>query len=86
MRNGCFVDFSKAFDCIPRNVLFEKLIRYGITGKFLKIIANLYEGSQIRIKLGDKMSQELENHKGVKQGCILSPFFLISSYLICRNR
>ena len=70
---GCFADFSKAFDCIPRNVLFEKLIRYGITGKFLKIIANLYEGSKTRIKLGDKMSQELENHKGLKQGCILSP-------------
>ena len=68
---GCFVDFSKAFDCIPRNVLFEKLISYGITGKFLKIIANLHEGSKTRIKLGDKMSQELENHKGAKQGCIL---------------
>ena len=63
---GCFVDFSKAFDYIPRNVLLEKLICYGITGKFFKIIANLYEGSKTRIKLGDKMSQELETHKGVK--------------------
>ena len=60
---------------MPCNVLFEKLISYGITGKFLKIIANLYKGSKTRIKLGNKMSQELENHKGVKhEGCILSPF------------
>ena len=69
---GCFVDFSRAFDCIPRNVLFNKLIRDRRTGKFLKIIANLYEGSTTRVKLGDNMSQEFENHKGVKQGCILS--------------
>ena len=78
---GCFVDFSKAFGCIPRNVLFEKLISYGVTGKFLKIIANLYEGSKTRIKPGGKVSQELENHKCVKQGCILISPLLFNIFL-----
>ena len=30
---GCFVDFKKAFDTIPRGLLFEKLLNHGINGK-----------------------------------------------------
>ena len=30
---GCFVDFSKAFDTISREKLFEKLLKHGINGK-----------------------------------------------------
>ena len=32
---SCFVDFSKAFDTIPRNILFKKLYNYGIRDMFL---------------------------------------------------
>ena len=39
---GCFVDFSKAFDSLPREILFRKLINYGITGNLYNIILNLY--------------------------------------------
>ena len=35
---GCFVDFSKAFDSIPRDKMFKKLLDIGITGKFYNII------------------------------------------------
>ena len=31
----CFVDFSKAFDCIWRDGLLVKLLRHGVGGKFL---------------------------------------------------
>ena len=31
---GCFVDFSKAFDSIPRDRMFQKLLDIGVTGKF----------------------------------------------------
>ena len=39
---SCFVDFSKAFDTIPRDLLFQKLLDYGITGKFFNNIKSLY--------------------------------------------
>lgn len=33
-----FVDFSKAFDSIPRGKLFQKLRLAGVTGRFLDIL------------------------------------------------
>ena len=39
---GCFVDFRKAFDTIPRHLLFQKLLSHNITGKFYESIKNMY--------------------------------------------
>ena len=39
---ACFVDFKKAFDSIPRHILFEKLLSHNITGKFYNCIKNMY--------------------------------------------
>ena len=35
---SCFVDFSKAFDTIPRDILLRKLLSFGINGKFFNVI------------------------------------------------
>ena len=70
---GCFVDFSKAFDSVPRDVLFKKLIKYGITGNFLDVIMNAYTEDFTYVKIKDKLSPKITTEIGVKQGCILSP-------------
>ena len=61
---GCFVDFSKTFDCIPREKLFQKLLDYGITGKVFDSIKHLYDGEKTFIKISDKISQVIEVGKG----------------------
>ena len=38
----CFVDFRKAFDKVSHSVLWTKLLKYGIEGKFLNIIKSMY--------------------------------------------
>ena len=68
---GCFIDFSKSFDTIPRDILFKKLIAYGITGICLKAISNLYNKACVRIE--GKISDEFDINQGVRQGCVLSP-------------
>ena len=70
---GCFVEFSKAFDCIPRDILLRKLINYGISRKFYDVIENIYKNDRACIKIDDKLSPEFETQKGVRQGYIMSP-------------
>ena len=77
---GCFVDFSKAFDTISREKLFEKLLKHGINGNFYNVIKNMYFNDETRIKVGDYLSDVIYPNQGVRQGCILSPL-LFNIYL-----
>ena len=70
---GCFVDFSKAFDSIPRDKLFQKILDIGITGKFYNLIKYIYEGDQLCIKINDTITPAIKTMMGVRQGCVLSP-------------
>ena len=38
---SCFVDFSKAFDRVPRNKLFNKLRTVGIKARFLEVLTSM---------------------------------------------
>jgi len=74
---ACFVDFSKAFDRVPRHILFEKLISNNITGKFYECIKNMYLNDKAAIKIGDKITDKFGITQCVKQGCIMSPLLFI---------
>ena len=74
---GCFVDFSKAFDCVPRDILMKKLQDRGINGKVLEIIKTLYLEDTASIKVGDTYSPPFKTNRGVRQGCVLSPLLFV---------
>ena len=75
-----FVDFSCAFDTIPRNSLFYKLASSGMSAKMIRIIQALYKECSSKVWDGSSFSDEFNVDCGVKQGCILSPI-LFSIYL-----
>ena len=70
---SCFVDFSKAFDSVPRDTLFTKLTKIGISGKFFNILKTIYKNDSCQVKLDDGLTKIFYANQGVKQGCILSP-------------
>ena len=70
---SCFVDFAKAFDTIPRDILFNKLLSYGIRGRFFNIIKNIYTNDKACVKIRNKYTEDFEINLGVRQGCVLSP-------------
>ena len=69
---SCFIDFSKAFDSIPRDLLFKKLLKYGVNGRFFNILKNVYNNDKACIKLNNKCTETFE----INQGCVLSPLLL----------
>lgn len=70
---SCFVDFKKAFDSVPRDLLLKKLLATGVSGKFFNIIRYIYTMDKACVKLGNSYSEFFELSLGVRQGCILSP-------------
>ena len=67
-----FVDFSKAFDVINRNILFYKLMNRGWKGRVIDTLRNLYNKSNFRVKRHGQLSPAIQNRTGVNQGGISS--------------
>ena len=69
----CFVDFKKAYDSVPRDLLWTKLERLGVHGWFLDGIKALYAEVPMAVKTAQGLTCTFDSVMGVKQGCPLSP-------------
>ena len=70
---ACFVDFKSAFDTVWRRALLYKLIKLGVSSKFVTMIESLYFEVYYCVKLNGVVSEKISSNVGVKQGCVLSP-------------
>ena len=75
-----FVDFTKAFDFVARDILWFKLIKLGFRGKMLNGIRSVYNHVKSRLKHNGSLGEPFLSHIGVTQGECLSPV-LFSMYL-----
>ena len=72
----CFTDYAKAFDCVDHNKLWKILKEMGIPDHLTCLLRNLYAGQQATIRTGHGTTDWFQIGKGVRQGCILSPYLL----------
>ena len=70
----CFIDYSKAFDRVHHSQLIQCLEKIGIDGKDIRVIANLYWHQKAAIRVQDQLSPLIPIQRGVRQGCVLSPY------------
>jgi len=70
-----FVNFRKAFDSVVPCILLHKLQQYGVKGYLYNIIKDMYVHAQsnLRVKVGNKLTEEFVAYRGVRQGDPLSP-------------
>ena len=67
------MDLSKAFDCLPHDLLIAKMQAYGFNHHALTLCASYLRRRKQRTKLGEVCSDWLYIRKGVPQGSILGP-------------
>ena len=72
-----YLDFSKAFDTVPHNLLIRKVRNFGIGGKLLKLINNYLSGRVQSVKVNNTVSSPLRVTSGVLQGSILGPLLFL---------
>ena len=78
LRNGsevycCLLDFSKAFDKVNFEELFQKLIKRSFPAIFLRLILYIYLNQSCFIRWNSAESSSFKVKNGVRQGAILSP-------------
>lgn len=68
-----YLDFSKAFDRVPKRRLLAKLDHFGIRGKLNLWIQNFLSDRYFRVRVGEAYSSDKPVKSGVPQGSVLGP-------------
>ncbi|CAF2102339.1 unnamed protein product [Rotaria magnacalcarata] len=80
----CFIDYTKAFDCVDHNKLWTVLNDMGVLKHLICLLKNLYTDQEATVRTEYGLTEWFKNEKGVRQGCILSPclFNLYAEYIM----
>eukprot|EP00063_Salmo_salar_P062000 XP_014036835.1 PREDICTED: uncharacterized protein LOC106590386 [Salmo salar] len=66
-----FVDLSKAFDTVSRELLRGILLKFGCPDKFVNILCQFHDGMMAWVAIGGQESVPFGVSIGVRQGCVL---------------
>ena len=69
-----FVYLEKAFDCVPRKVIWWALRTVGVDKWIVRVIQSMYDGPYM---VNDSYSNDISVKVGVHQGSVLSPLLFI---------
>ena len=69
----CFIDYEKAFDQLNHDKMVKILRETTIEKQIINLIINLYWSQEAFIRSEKGLSDPINIHRGLRQGCILSP-------------
>ena len=72
-----FIDLEKAFDRVPRKVIWWALRKLGVEEWIVRLVQGMYANARSRVRVGEGYSEEFEVKVGVHQGSVLSPLLFI---------
>ena len=72
-----FIDLEKAFNRVPRDVIWWAMRKLGIDEWLVRLVQSMYKDVRSRVRVGDWYSGEFGVGVGVHQGSVLSPLLFI---------
>ena len=80
----CFIEYTKAFECVDHNKLWKVLKEMGISDHLICLLRNMYAGQEATVRTGHGTTDWFQIGKGVHQGYILSLclFNLYAEYIM----
>ena len=82
----CFIDFQKAFDSVQHEKLWWAMLDMGFPPHLVQLLSSLYKNQKACVRIAGVLSDWFSIQKGVRQGCILSPYlFNIVSETVMRK-
>ena len=72
-----FFNLEKAFDRVPRDVIWWAILKLGIDEWLVRLVQSMYKDVRSRVRVGDGYSEEFGVGVGVHQGSVLSPLLFI---------
>jgi hypothetical protein len=67
-----FYDLEKAYDSVPRKLLWQALVKANVNQSVIQIIRNICSNNKCRIKIRSVLLDKFCNTKGLLQGCPMS--------------
>ena len=72
-----FMDLEKAFDGVPRKVIWWALRKLGVKEWIVRFVQGMYPNAHSRVCVGQGFSKEFEVKVSAHQGSVLSPLLFI---------
>ncbi len=74
----CFVDYTKAFETVWHDGLWAVLESYQVLQRLVKLLKNLYNQSELAVKINGRLGEWFHSEVGSRQGDPLSPLLFIT--------
>ena len=72
-----FIDLEKAFDRVPREVIWWSMRKLKIDEWLVRIVQSMYKEVRSKVRVGDEYSNSFDVWVGVHQGSVLSPLLFV---------
>ena len=72
-----FVDLEKAFDRVPRKVVWWAMRKMKVPEVLVRTVQAMYHNASARVRVGTSFSEKIKVKVGLHQGSVLSPLLFI---------
>jgi hypothetical protein len=72
-----FIDLEKAYDKVPRNIMWWALQKHKVSTKYITLIKDMYDNAVTSVRTSDRDTNDFSINIGLHQGSALSSYLFV---------